>query len=103
VTPQTLLAWHRRLIAKKYDSSGWRRAVGRPPTKEECLSRMILIGEDSLRRAIAQFREHDYRERNDQGLENRIIEPDFGSDGEGEVQCRERLGGLLRSCCRNAA
>ena len=22
VTPQTLLAWHRKLIAKKYDSSG---------------------------------------------------------------------------------
>src|SRR6185436_8984977 len=28
VTPQTLLAWHRRLIAKKYDSGSKR--VGRP-------------------------------------------------------------------------
>ena len=35
VTPQTLLAWHRKLIAKKYDSSGVRRRVGRPPTKAE--------------------------------------------------------------------
>ena len=34
VTPQTLLAWHRKLIAKKYDSSGKRRGVGRPPTKD---------------------------------------------------------------------
>ena len=25
VTPQTLLAWHRKLIAKKYDSSGKKR------------------------------------------------------------------------------
>ena len=30
------------------------------------------------------------------GLENRIIEPEFGSAAEGEVGCRERLGGLLR-------
>ena len=32
VTPDTLLAWHRRLIAKKYDSSK-KRKPGRPPTK----------------------------------------------------------------------
>ena len=33
VTPQTLLAWHRRLVAKKYDSSE-RRRVGRPSTRQ---------------------------------------------------------------------
>jgi putative transposase len=31
VTPATLLAWHRRLAARKYDTSARRRA-GRPPT-----------------------------------------------------------------------
>jgi putative transposase len=31
VTPATLLAWHRRLAAKKYDTSR-RRRPGRPPT-----------------------------------------------------------------------
>src|SRR5256885_14176449 len=31
VTPATLLAWHRRLAAKNYDTSG-RRSPGRPPT-----------------------------------------------------------------------
>jgi hypothetical protein len=31
VTPATLLAWHRRLVAKKYDTSG-RRKPGRPAT-----------------------------------------------------------------------
>ena len=71
--------------------------------KAECLDRMILVGEGSLRRAVAQFCEHYHRERNHQGLENRIIEPDFSSGGEGEVQCRQRLGGLLRYYYRDAA
>ncbi|MFT4550138.1 MAG: putative transposase [Verrucomicrobiales bacterium] len=71
--------------------------------KEECLSRMILVGEGSLRRAVAQFCEHYHCGRNHQGLGNKIIEPDFSSDGEGEVNCRERLGGLLRYYYRDAA
>ena len=71
--------------------------------KEECLDQMILVGEGSLRRAGGQFWEHYYRERNHQGLENKIIEPEFGPVGEGEVNCRERLGGLLRYYYRDAA
>ena len=73
--------------------------------KSECLERMILIGERSLRWAVDQFCEHYHQERNHQGLENKIIEPDFGLDGEGAlpVQCRKRLGGLLRYYYRNAA
>ena len=71
--------------------------------KEECLDRMILIGEGSLRRAGDQFCEHYHRERNHQGLENKIIEPGFGSVEEVEVYCRERLGGLLRYYYRDAA
>jgi len=31
VTPETLLRWHQRLIAQKYDGSG-KRGVGRPPS-----------------------------------------------------------------------
>ena len=44
-----------------------------------------------------------HRERNDQGLENNIIEPEFGSVEEGEVNGRERLGGFLRYYDRDAA
>jgi hypothetical protein len=74
VTPQTLLAWHRNPTAKKFDSSGARRKVGRPPTaeelrdlvirmvKEEFLSRMILIGEGSLRRVVTEFCAHYHQE-----------------------------------------
>ena len=53
--------------------------------------------------AVGQFCDHYHRERNHQGLENRIIEPEFGSAEEGEVNCRERLGGLLRYYYRDAA
>jgi len=40
VTPDTLLVWHRRLIAKKYDSSK-KRKPGRPPTKVD-LRELVL-------------------------------------------------------------
>ena len=45
VTPQTLLAWHRKLVAMKYDSSGKRRRVGRPPTREEIREACVEIRE----------------------------------------------------------
>ncbi|MDB4808949.1 transposase [Verrucomicrobiales bacterium] len=71
--------------------------------KGECLDWIFLIGERSLRRAVDQFCRHYHHERNHQGLDNNIIEPDFGSDREGEVNCRDRLGGLLRYDYRDAA
>ena len=40
VTPATLLAWHRRLAAKKYGTSG-RRGPGRPPTTPS-IKRLVL-------------------------------------------------------------
>jgi transposase InsO family protein len=72
--------------------------------KSECLSRMIFFGEKSLRRAIAAYLGHYHEERNHQGLDNQIIEPgdEVGRD-DGEVACRERLGGLLRYYYRDAA
>ncbi len=71
--------------------------------KEECLDQLILIGEGSLRRAVAQFCEHYHAARNHQGLQNRIIEPEFPSPGDSEVNCRKRLGALLRYDYREAA
>jgi putative transposase len=67
------------------------------------LEQLILIGEPSRRRAVEQFCEDYHRERTHQGLENKIIEPEFGSAREGELNCRERLGGLLRYYYRDAA
>jgi len=72
--------------------------------KESGLGRMILIGEASLLRATSQFVLHYHAERNHQGLENKIIRPEFPIlPSEGEVCCRKRLGGLLRYYYREAA
>jgi len=51
-----------------------------------------------------QFVFHFHLERNHQGLENRLIEA--GAEvgcSTGAVQCRERLGGILRYYYREAA
>jgi len=72
--------------------------------KSECLNRMIFFGEQSLRRAVAEFISHYHAERNHQGLGNKLIEADecVGSL-EGNVRCRKRLGGLLNYYHREAA
>jgi hypothetical protein len=80
-----------------------RGKVGRP-RRRPCLDRMILIGAASLHRATSQLVLHYHAERNHQGLENKIIQPEFPVfPDEGEVACRKRLGGLLRYYCREAA
>jgi transposase InsO family protein len=72
--------------------------------REECLDRMIFFGEDMLRRAVCSYISHYHRERNHQGLENRLIEAgeEVGRKA-GDIQCREHLGGLLRYYYRQAA
>jgi transposase InsO family protein len=72
--------------------------------RSECLDRLILVGEPSLRRALQAFADHYHRERNHQGLENRLIDPgDLPRGAIGPVRCREKLGGLLRYYHREAA
>src|SRR5438034_4829913 len=64
--------------------------------KEDCLDRMILFGEQSLRNSIQHFSAHYHFERNHQGLGNRIITPNQMIDHlMGTIRCRQRLGGLL--------
>jgi len=41
--------------------------------KDECLNRMIFVGQASLRRAVSEYVEHYHRERNHQGLGNRLL------------------------------
>jgi len=64
--------------------------------KGSCLERLILFGEGSLRKAIHEFVEHYHRERNHQGLGNRlIIEAESSTVTGGPIQCRQRLGECL--------
>jgi transposase InsO family protein len=64
--------------------------------KEECLSKIIPIGERHLRRLIEEFAEHYHLERNHQGLGNRLIDGAPSTAPALRIECRERLGGLLR-------
>jgi putative transposase len=64
--------------------------------QDECLSRMIFFGEAMLRRALSEFVAHYHAERNHQGVENRLLMPEFGPAPDGDAVVRlERLGGLL--------
>jgi transposase InsO family protein len=72
--------------------------------KESCSERMILFGESSLRKTIREFVAHYHGERNHQGLGNRLITPDESHAGNhGAIRRRERLGGMLNYCYRQAA
>jgi transposase InsO family protein len=72
--------------------------------KDECLSRMIFFGERSLRKATREYAAHYHRERNHQGIGNRLIEPsDRAESAISAVECAQRLGGMLRFYHRGAA
>jgi putative transposase len=77
----------------------WVRSV-----KEECLSKIILLGERSLRRALSEYVEHYHAERNHQGKSNVLLFRRVVATRRDEpVRCRERLGGLLRYYHQEAA
>ena len=71
--------------------------------KESCLDRVFFFGEESLRTAIQNFVAHYHSERNHQGLANQLISREAGHfDNAGEVQRRQRLGGMLNYYYRAA-
>src|SRR6202790_5123157 len=77
----------------------WVRSV-----KQECLSKLILFGESSLRRALTEYVAHFHAERNHQGTGNVLLFPPVAvRHRAGTVRCRERLGGLLPYYDREAA
>ncbi len=72
----------------------WVRSV-----KDECVGKMILLGEASLRCAVEQYLAHYHGERNHQGRENALLLPkieDRIGAADGKLRCRERMGGLLK-------
>ena len=72
----------------------WIRSV-----KDELLSKMIHFGESSLRHCLENYVNHLHAERNHQGKGNVILFPapeDRTGKMAGDIQTRERLGGLLK-------
>ena len=63
--------------------------------KEECLNRMIPVGERHFRRALTEFVDHYPRERNHQGLAKALNAAPPALGRGGRVHRRRRLGGLL--------
>ena len=70
----------------------WVRSV-----KEECLSKLILFGESSLRRALQQHVVHYHEERNHQGKEIGILFP--SQRRQEEKRERRGVGSDWATCC----
>ena len=77
----------------------WVRSV-----KGECLSKLILFGETSVKRALTEFIAHFHSERPHQGKGNVLLFPTTNQlQAEGHrIVCKERLGGLLKYYSRAA-
>ena len=72
--------------------------------KEECLAKLILLSERALRHALRHYEAHYHEERNHQGKDNRLLFPlPTVRVEQNKVQCRGRLGGLLKYYERQAA
>ncbi len=72
--------------------------------KSECLAQIIPLGERHLCQAVKEYSEHYHFERNHQGLDNELIEePSDEPHIGGDVECRERMGGILRYYYQRAA
>jgi putative transposase len=68
------------------------------------LSKFILFGERSLRRAMTEYVAHYHAERNHQGKSNVLLFPqNTETRRDGPIERRERLGGLLHYYHRDAA
>ena len=73
--------------------------------KDECLNRVVPLGEGHLRRLVHEYVQHYHRERNHQGRDNQLLEraPPPLTDQRAEVLRRARLGRLLNFYYREAA
>jgi len=76
-------------------SERWVKSV-----KEECLSKLILFGESSLRHTLREYLVHYNAERNHQGRGNILLFPSPTTNSNRcnnpTIYSRERLGGLLK-------
>jgi hypothetical protein len=72
------------------DAERWVRSA-----KQECLSKLVLLGEGPLQRSLTEFTAHYHLERNHQGKGNKLLTPLAEQKGP-KIHCHQRLGGLLK-------
>jgi putative transposase len=75
------------------NANAYAERVGRS-IKEECLDRVIPLGERHFRRMLAEYVAHYHGERNHQGLGNALIDGQVHPP-HGPIHRRPRLGGML--------
>ena len=71
--------------------------------KHECLNKMIFFSEKQLRHVVSEYIEHYNTERPHQGIGNVPITPTDDQPVAGKIECKERLGGMLKHYYRKAA
>ena len=70
--------------------------------KEECLHRIVPLGERHFRHTVSEFVTHYQRERPHKRCGNRLLEPRQSRQPRGRITRRPRLGGLLNFSARAA-
>lgn len=77
----------------------WVRSI-----KDECLHRMIWFGIKAFKMAVKEYTDYFNHERNHQGIDNKIPEPDIRRKNKSNKIVRSsRIGGLLNFYFRDAA
>lgn len=71
--------------------------------REECLDRVLIVGEGHLRRVLKEYIGYYNQARPHQGIEQRCPVPIDRGVGEGPVKCRNALGGIIHDYHREAA
>jgi hypothetical protein len=54
VTPDTILRWHRELVAQKWDCSDRRQKLGRPPISKETIRGLTTASSNRATKCVAQ-------------------------------------------------
>jgi hypothetical protein len=72
--------------------------------QNECLDHFVVLGESHLDHLVSCYVDHYNEERPHQSKDNLPLTGDWSAPpSDGEIVCRERLGGLLRHYYRRAA
>ena len=74
--------------------------------QQECLDHFLIFGEKHFDYLVREYVEHYHTERPHQGLANRTLAGTphpAPQDSNGGIQCRTRLGGMLKHYARMAA